>query len=78
MERNIWRNEVVEDVSFVLAKDVNVIINYVTGAGPQGMLLRKTVRIFRAYDSGFIISEDLMNDVMKNTVLYISNTSQML
>lgn len=48
------------------AKDVIVIINYVTGAGPQGMLPRKTVRIFRAYDSGFIIFEDLMNDVMKN------------
>ncbi len=48
------------------AKDVIVIINYVTGAGPQGMLPRKTVRIFRAYDSGFIVFEDLMNDVMKN------------
>lgn len=48
------------------AKDVIVIINYVTGAGPQGMLPRKTVRIFRAYDSGFIICEDLMNDIMKN------------
>lgn len=56
----------VQDINGDGARDVIVIINYVTGAGPQGMLPRKTVRIFRAYDSGFIILEDLMNDIMKN------------
>ena len=29
------------------AKDVIVIVNYVTGAGPQGMIPRKTIRIDR-------------------------------
>ena len=29
-------------------------------------IARKTVRIFRAYDHGFMILEDLMNDIMKN------------
>lgn len=55
-----------QDINGDGARDVIVIINYVTGAGPQGMLPRKTVRIFRAYDYGFIILEDLMNDIMKN------------
>lgn len=55
-----------KDIDGDNAKDVIVIINYVTGAGSQGMLPRKSVRIFRAYDSGFIISENLMNDVMEN------------
>ncbi len=55
-----------QDIDGDDVKDVIVIINYVTGAEPQGMLPRRTVRIFRAYDSGFIIFEDLMNDIMKN------------
>ncbi len=55
-----------QDIDGDDVKDVIVIISYVTGAGPQGMLPRRTVRIFRAYDSGFIIFEDLMNDIMKN------------
>jgi len=55
-----------QDIDGDKAKDVIIIINYVTGAGPQGMLPRKTVRIFRAYGSGFIIYEDLMNEAMEN------------
>ncbi|MDO5392473.1 MAG: hypothetical protein Q4F24_15485 [Eubacteriales bacterium] len=55
-----------QDVDGDGVKDVIVIINYVTGAESQGMLPRKTVRIFRAYDSGFIILEDLKNDIVKN------------
>lgn len=46
------------DIDHDKAKDVIVIINYVTGAGPQGMLPRRTVRIFGAYDSGFIILDN--------------------
>ncbi len=61
----------VEDVGFQdidgdNEKDVIVIINYVTGAGPQGMLPRKSVRIFKACDNGFIILEDLMIEIMEN------------
>lgn len=55
-----------KDIDGDNANDVIVIINYVTGAGPQGMLPRKMLRIFRAYDSGFIILENLMDDVMEN------------
>ena len=55
-----------QDIDGDGAKDVIVILNYVTGAGPQGMLPRKTLRIFRAYESGFIILENLMNDVMNH------------
>lgn len=55
-----------QDINGDGARDVIVIINYVTGAGTQGMLPRKTVRVFRAYDYGFIILEDLMNDIMEN------------
>ncbi len=47
-------------------KDVIVIINYVTGAGPQGMIPRKTVRIFRSQNHGFVIQHDLMDEIMKN------------
>ncbi len=55
-----------QDIDGDGAKDVIVILNYVTETGPQEMIPHKTVRIFKAYDSGFIIFEDLMNDIMKN------------
>lgn len=55
-----------QDIDGDNAKDVIAIINYVTGAGPQGMLPRKSVRIFKAGDNGFIILEDLMNEIMEN------------
>lgn len=55
-----------QDIDGDNQKDVIVIINYVTGAGPQGMLPRKSVRIFKVDDNGFIILEDLMNEIMEN------------
>ena len=55
-----------QDIAGDNAKDVIVIINYVTGAGPQGMLPRKSVRIFKACDNGFIILEDMMIEIMEN------------
>ena len=55
-----------QDIDGDNAKDVIVIINYVTGVGPQGMLPRKSVRIFKACDNGFIILEDLMIEIMEN------------
>lgn len=55
-----------QDIDGDNAKDVIVIINYVTGAGPQGMLPRKSVRIFKACDNGFIILEDMMSEIMEN------------
>lgn len=55
-----------QDIDGDNEKDVIVIINYVTGAGPQGMLPRKSVRIFKACDNGFIILEDLMIEIMEN------------
>ena len=55
-----------QDIDGDNAKDVIVIINYVTGAGPQGMLPRKSVRIFKACDNGFIILEDMMIEIMEN------------
>ena len=43
--------------------DIIVIIDYVTGAGPQGMLPRPTARIFLAEENGFYVAEDMMTDV---------------
>lgn len=48
------------------AKDVIVIANYVTGAGPQGMIPRKTIRIFSSQNDGFVIQHDLIDELMKN------------
>ena len=48
------------------ARDVIVILNYVTGAGPQGMIPRKSVRIFCSKDNDFVIQHDLMDEIMKN------------
>ena len=48
------------------AKDVIVIVNYVTGAGPQGMIPRKIIRIFSSQNKGFVIQHDLIDELMKN------------
>ncbi len=48
------------------AKDVIVILNYVTGAEPQGMIPQKTIRIFSSQNNGFAIQCDLMDELMKN------------
>lgn len=47
-------------------QDVIVIINYVTGAGLQGMEPRSAVRIFMAEEDGFFIATDLMDDIAGN------------
>lgn len=46
--------------------DIIIIINYVTGAGPQGMLPRPTARIFLADEYGFYIGTDLMEEIAEN------------
>nr|WP_314464201.1 hypothetical protein [uncultured Clostridium sp.] len=43
--------------------DVIVIINYITGAGPQGMEPRPKVRIFLADKKDFILAKDMTDDV---------------
>ena len=55
-----------QDIDGDGAKDVIVIINYVTGAGPQGMMPRKTIRIFSSQDNGLVIQHDLMDELMEN------------
>lgn len=47
-------------------KDVITIINYVTGAGSQGMITRKSVRIFCSEDNDFVVQHNLMDEIMKN------------
>lgn len=51
------------DINHDDLKDVIVIINYVTGAGPQGMLPRPTARIFLACEDGFCLATDLMDEI---------------
>lgn len=51
------------DVNQDTVKDVIVIINYVTGAGPQGMTPRPTVRIFLADKKEFYLATDFMNEI---------------
>ncbi|NNJ31746.1 hypothetical protein [Lacrimispora defluvii] len=51
------------DVNGDNLKDVIVIINYITGAGPQGMEPRPKARIFLADKKGFILARDLTDDV---------------
>ena len=59
-----------QDIDGDGAKDVIVIINYVTGAGPQGMMPRKTIRIFSSQDNGFVIQHDLMDELMETNEIY--------
>lgn len=51
------------DINNDQLKDVIVITNYVTGAGPQGMLPRPAARIFLAREEGFYLATDLMDAV---------------
>lgn len=55
-----------QDIDGDGAKDVIVVVNYVTGAGPQGMIPRKIIRIFSSQNNGFIIRHDLIDELMKN------------
>jgi hypothetical protein len=51
------------DVNHDNLKDVIVIINYITGAGPQGMVPRPKVRIFLADKKEFHLAKDLIDDI---------------
>jgi len=54
------------DVNNDNIKDVIVIINYVTGAGPQGMIPRPRARIFLADKKEFYLATDLIDDITNN------------
>ena len=47
-------------------KDVIVIINYITGAGPQGMIPRPRARVFLADKKEFYPGADLIDDITNN------------
>ena len=46
--------------------DIVIIINYITGAGPQGMIPRPTARIFLAGEKEFYLAEDMMSEVSEH------------
>ncbi|MGN6714819.1 hypothetical protein [Anaerocolumna jejuensis] len=46
--------------------DVIVIINYITGAGPQGMVPRPRARIFLADKKEFHLAKDLIDEINDN------------
>jgi hypothetical protein len=54
------------DVNNDNVKDVIVIINYVTGAGPQGMIPRPRARIFFADNKEFYLATDLISEITDN------------
>lgn len=58
------------DVNNDHIKDIIVIINYVTGTGPQGMTPRPRVRIFLAdnqkLNQKFNLATDLIDDITNN------------
>ena len=51
------------DVNGDSQKDVIIIINYITGAGPQGMVPRPKARIFLADKKDFILAKDITDDI---------------
>lgn len=54
------------DVNNDHIKDIIVIINYVTEAGPQGMTPRPRVRIFLADNQKLNLATDLIDDIINN------------
>jgi outer membrane murein-binding lipoprotein Lpp len=54
------------DVNDDNLKDIIVIINYITGAGPQGMVPRPRARIFLADKKEFHLAKDLIDDITEN------------
>ncbi|WP_097003234.1 hypothetical protein [Lacrimispora amygdalina] len=52
-----------QDVNGDNLRDVIVIINYITGAGPQGMEPRPKVRIFLADKKDFVLAKEMTDDV---------------
>lgn len=56
----------IKDINGDNLEDVIALINYVTGAGPQGMLPRTSVRIYIADQNGYNIDERLMEQIARN------------
>ncbi len=54
------------DVNDDSMMDVIVIINYITGAGPQGMVPRPRARIFLADKTEFHLAKELTEDIAEN------------
>lgn len=54
------------DVNHDNLKDVIIIINYITGAGPQGMIPRPRARIFLADNKSFVLATELIDDITNN------------
>jgi hypothetical protein len=54
------------DVNNDTIKDVIIIINYITGAGPQGMIPRPRARIYLADKKSFNLATDLIDDIANN------------
>lgn len=47
-------------------EDIIIIFNYVSGAGPTGMVPRPGIRIFLAGENEFYLAEEIMEDVEQN------------
>ena len=58
----IWRLALWNEQPYSCA----IIINYITGVGPQGMIPRPAARIFLAGENEFYFAEDMETDVAKN------------
>lgn len=54
------------DVNHDNLKDIILIINYITGAGPQGMIPRPRARIFLANKKEFYLAKDIIDDITEN------------
>ena len=62
-------------------KDIIIIFNYVSGAGPTGMIPRPALRIFLAGENEFYLAEDVMTDVEQHILckdMTIENISNYL
>lgn len=54
------------DVNHDHLKDVIVIIHYITGAGPQGMIPRPRARIFLTDNKSFVLATELIDEITNN------------
>ena len=62
-------------------EDIIIIFNYVSGAGPTGMIPRPALRIFLAGENEFYLAEDVMTDVEQHILckdMTIENISNYL
>lgn len=51
------------DINYDGKEDIIIIFNYVSGAGPTGMIPRPALRIFLTGENEFYLAEDVMTDV---------------